>query len=154
MKKALRDFLKKEKVKYEIIKHDLAYTAQEVAAAEHMPGRKVTKTVVVMADGEPRVLVLSADHMVDFTRLKKVLSCKNAALASEEEIEKLFPGYEAGALPPFSPLIGVAPYIDDLLAGNEEVSVNACSHTEGVLLKYTDFKRLSGGCGALFSKHI
>ena len=154
MKKALKDFLEKEQVAYEVIKHDLAYTAQETAAAEHIPGRRVTKTVIVRADGEPKVLVLSADHLVDFAKLKKVLSCRKVVLATEEEIAQIFPGYEVGAIPPFASLIDVPLYIDEQLAGNDEVSVNACSHTEAVILKYSDFERLSGGCAAAFGKHI
>ena len=31
--------------------HPLAFTAQEVAQAEHVSGRTIAKTVVVMADG-------------------------------------------------------------------------------------------------------
>lgn len=154
MKKALEEFLGKEKVEYEVIKHDLAYTAQEIAAAEHIPGRKVAKMVIVKADGELRVLVLSATRMVDFTRLKEVLSCGEPALASEDEIEKLFPDYEIGAIPPFSKLINVPIYIDEQLSENEEVTVNACSHTEAILLKYGDFERISGGTRAPFSKRI
>lgn len=154
MKKELKDLLEKESVAYEVIRHDPAYTAQETAAAEHIPGRRVTKTVVVRADGETRVLVLSADRLVDFARLKKVLSCKEAVLASEEEIAGIFPGYEAGAIPPFAPLLDVPVFIDERLSENEEVSVNACSHTEAVLLKYPDFERLSGGKTAAFGKHI
>ena len=152
MKKVLEDFLSKKKVKYKVIKHDLAYTAQEIAAAEHIPGRKVTKTVIVKADGEPKVLVLAAPCMVDFTKLKKVLSCKKVELAQEEEIAKIFPDCEIGAIPPFADLINVPIYIDEQLSENEEVSANACSHTEAVLLKYKDFEEISGGVKSSFSK--
>lgn len=154
MNKVLKDLLKKEKVAYEVIKHDLAYTAQEAAAAEHIPGRKVTKTVIVRADGEPRVLVLSADHLVDFAKLKKVLACRKVVLATEEEIASIFPDYEVGAIPPFASLLDVPLYIDETLAGNDKVSVNACSHTEAVILAYSDFERLSGGVTAAFGSHI
>lgn len=152
MNKALEEFLAKKKVEYRVVKHDLAYTAQEIAAAEHISGRKVTKTVIVKADGEPKVLALSASQMVDFPRLKKILSCRELALASEEEIAGLFPDYEVGAIPPFAELIGVPLYIDEQLSENDEVSVNACSHTEAVLLKYGDFERIAGGAASSFSK--
>lgn len=154
MKKVLEELLAKEKVKYDVIKHDLAYTAQEIAAAEHIPGRKVTKTVIVKADGEPRVLVLSAASMVDFTKLKEVLSCKELVLASEEEIAELFPDFEIGAIPPFAQLINVPVYLDERLSENDRISVNACSHTEAVILNYGDFEKISGGLKASFSKHI
>jgi len=37
--KKLKKFLKENKVKFKSIKHSPAYTAQEIAAAAHVPGK-------------------------------------------------------------------------------------------------------------------
>ncbi len=44
------DFLDKSKAKYEVTKHEPTYTAQNLAAAEHEPGKFVAKPVIVEAD--------------------------------------------------------------------------------------------------------
>ena len=46
------DFLKESGVKYEVSDHVAAFTAQQMAAAEHEPGRYVAKPVIVKADDE------------------------------------------------------------------------------------------------------
>ena len=46
------DFLDKEHVKYVTIGHSPAYTAQEIAALAHIPGKELAKTVIVKVDEE------------------------------------------------------------------------------------------------------
>jgi len=46
------------------IHHRLAYTAQEEAAATHVPGREWAKTVVCIADGKPVLASLPANDRV------------------------------------------------------------------------------------------
>ena len=48
----LKDFLDKEHVKYVTIAHSPAYTAQEIAALTHTPGKELAKTVIVKIDGK------------------------------------------------------------------------------------------------------
>lgn len=43
----VRDLLEREGVRYEAISHGEAWTAQEAAAASHVPGREVAKAVVL-----------------------------------------------------------------------------------------------------------
>jgi hypothetical protein len=38
--------------------HLTAYTAQEVAAWEHVPGKHMAKPVIVIVDGQPVMLVM------------------------------------------------------------------------------------------------
>ena len=54
----LKEFLDKEHVKYVSIDHSPAFTAQEVAAAAHIPGRELAKSVIVKVDGELAMVVL------------------------------------------------------------------------------------------------
>jgi Ala-tRNA(Pro) deacylase len=43
----LREFLDSHAVKYFVVSHSAAYTAQEIAAAAHVPGKELAKTVIV-----------------------------------------------------------------------------------------------------------
>jgi hypothetical protein len=49
--------------------HSLAFTAQEVAASEHLPDVMVAKLVMVFADADMVMLVLPASHHADLTKV-------------------------------------------------------------------------------------
>src|SRR5690348_16959794 len=49
-------------INYRLSRHDTAYTAADLAHAEHIPGRKVIKPVVVKADGQFVMCALPASH--------------------------------------------------------------------------------------------
>jgi Ala-tRNA(Pro) deacylase len=50
--KKLKDFLDQNSVKYTTVGHSRAYTAQEVAASSHIPGKEMAKTVMLKIDGK------------------------------------------------------------------------------------------------------
>ena len=138
----LKEFLKDNKVKYVTISHSPAFTAQEIAAAAHVPGQELAKTVVVKLDGRMAMAVLPASRMVDFDRLKQAAGAKKAALASEDEFRDTFPGCELGAMPPFGNLYEMDVFVSRSLAEDQEIAFNAGSHTELLKLSYQDFERL------------
>ncbi len=140
--KKLKEFLDREKVKYESISHSQAYTAQQAAASAHIPGQELAKTVMVKVDGEMAMAVLPASYQVDFHLLKEVTGADEVELASEEEFKDLFPQCEVGAMPPFGNLYDMDVYVAERLEEDEEIAFNAGSHTELIRMSYGDFKRL------------
>ena len=138
----LTEFLDNEGVKYQTISHSPAFTAQEVAASAHVPGKELAKTVMVKVDDEMAMAVLPAYDRVDLDRLQEATGAKRVELASEREFKELFPECELGAMPPFGNLYGVKVYVDDSLAEDEEIAFNAGTHTELMRLSYRDFERL------------
>ncbi|MEO6435127.1 MAG: YbaK/EbsC family protein, partial [Tepidisphaeraceae bacterium] len=68
-------------VNYRLSRHDTSYTAQDLAAAEHVPGRKVIKPVVVKADGQFVMCALPASHRVDLDTLRTQLQANDVQLA-------------------------------------------------------------------------
>jgi len=140
--KKLREFLDSNRVKYVTISHSAAYTAQEIAATTHVPGRELAKTVMVKIDGKMAMAVLPASFKVDLEHLKIAAGAKSAELASEREFRDMFPGCETGGMPPFGNLFGMDVYVSAKLAEDEEIAFNAGSHTELVKLAYKDFDRL------------
>ena len=79
--KKLKEFLDENRVKYVTISHSLAYTAQEIAASAHVPGRELAKTVIVKVDGRMAMAVLPASLKLDFTLLADALGTKKVELA-------------------------------------------------------------------------
>jgi Ala-tRNA(Pro) deacylase len=139
---ALKDFLDDHSVKYVVISHSPANTAQEIAASAHIPGRELAKTVLVKLDGQMAMAVLPASYQVNLERLAKAAGAGSAELAAEDEFEGRFPQCELGAMPPFGNLYGMKVYVAEGLADDEEIAFNAGSHSELVRMRYEDFVRL------------
>src|SRR3972149_4891453 len=114
----LRAFLDEHHVRYVTMGHSPAYTAQEIAAATHIPGRALAKTVMVKVDGRMTMVVLPAADKIDLRLLKKMLGASKAELATEAEFKESFPDCEIGAMPP------------------------AGTHTEVMKLDFAAFERL------------
>ena len=140
--KKLKEFLDSNKVKYISIQHSSAYTAQEVAAIAHIPGKDVAKTVIIKIDGKMAMAVLPASYKVSFDHLKDALGMKEVRLAYEQEFMDKFPDCEVGAMPPFGNIYGMDVFVADSLAEEEEIAFNACSHTELIKMKFSDFEKL------------
>jgi len=141
--KRLKEFLDKNGIKYVTIRHSPAYTAQEVAASAHIPGKELAKTVIVTVDDDVAMAVLPASYHVDMDRLREITGAKKVGLASEDEFKDLFPACEVGAMPPFGNLYDLRVFADASLAEDEEIAFTAGLHTELIRLSYTDFVRLA-----------
>ena len=140
--KRLKELLDSKSIGYTVMTHKVAYTAQEVAAKQGVTGWQVAKSVVLKCDDQFALVVVQAPTKVDFDRIKKVLKCGDARLASEAEMEKLFPGVEIGAESPFGNLYDIPVYVDKALTEVSEIVFNAGTHTETVRMKYDDYAAL------------
>lgn len=139
---SLKNFLDSNHVKYTIITHSPEYTAQEIAASAHVPGKDLAKTVIVKIDGDFAMAVLPASMHVSLSRLKEETGAGDAEIASETEFGKLFPDCELGAMPPFGNLYDMPVFAAKELSKDTEIAFNAGTHSELVQLAYSDFDRL------------
>ncbi len=139
----LKELLDQAGVAYQVATHPPAYTAQEVAQAQHVPGRELVKVVVIRTSAGFALLALPATHRVALNRTHAFLSDPQARLATEQEFRDLFPQCEIGAMPPFGNLFGLPLYVDESLARDENIVFNAGSHTETVRMRYQDFLRVA-----------
>ncbi len=140
--KKLKEYLNKNNIKYISIQHSPAYTAPEIAAQSHIPGRMLAKTVMVKIEGKIAMVVLPTNRKVILTELKEALDAEKVTLSSEDEFKELFPDCEIGAMPPFGNLYGMEVYISPELAAEQEIAFNAGTHTELIKMAYKDFERL------------
>ena len=149
--KKLKEFLDSNKIKYTTIAHSPGYTAQEIAAAAHISGKEVAKTVVVKIDDKMAMAVLPASYKIDLNLLKKAAGAGKVELAGEREFESRFPDCDIGAMPPFGNLYGMDVFVAEKLAEDEEIAFNAGSHSELIRLAYRDFEKLVRPKKAQFS---
>ena len=137
----LKTFLDENGVKYTLIHHSRAFTAQEIAELTHIPGKELAKTVMVMIAGEVAMAVVPASHLVDFKCLSDVAGIM-VELADEGDFVELFPNCDVGAMPPFGNLYDMPVYVSEPLVGDEFIAFSAGSHAEVMRLQYAEFERL------------
>jgi Ala-tRNA(Pro) deacylase len=137
----LQDLLDGQNVRYTILSHSVAYTAQEVAASAHVPGKEIAKCVVFWMDGIMGLAVLPGSHMIDFTLLKKGTGARDVEIAGESEFSEAFPDCELGAMPPFGQLFNMQTFVDASLAEDKEIAFNAGTHRDLVRMRYEDYER-------------
>ncbi|NWG02277.1 MAG: YbaK/EbsC family protein [Syntrophaceae bacterium] len=152
--KKLKDYLEKNQVPYEIGVHSMVYTAQEIAATLHIPGKELAKVVMVKADKKMVMLVLPASYRVDTKKLKKVLKCKKLGISKEKDFEELFPDCEIGAMPPFGNLYHLEVWADRVLTENAFIVFQAGSHVETLKIRYSDYARLVNPKIGDFTVHL
>jgi Ala-tRNA(Pro) deacylase len=138
----LREFLDSRHIRYLVISHSLAYTAQGIAALTHVSGKKLAKTVIVKIDGILAMAVVPASQHVDLDRLRTLTGAQSVELATEREFKDAFPDCETGAMPPFGNLYDMPVYADASLAENEEITFSAGTHRELVRMNWDDMTRL------------
>jgi Ala-tRNA(Pro) deacylase len=141
-KDRLERYLRDQHVPFQLQHHPLAYSAQEVAASEHISGEHLAKVVVAVADGRTVMLVLPGSHLVQVSKLAWLLGSNDARLADERDFASTFSDCDLGAMPPFGNLYGVPVYVDPALANAKTIVFRAGTHTDTISMAYLDFARL------------
>lgn len=150
----LADFLRKSGVHYDLIAHPRAHSGMETAAAVHIPGDKLAKSVILEDEGGYLMAVLPATHHIQIGKLSKALK-RRLGLATEEELEPLFSDCDTGALPPIGIAYGIETIVDDQLTHCEDVYFEAGTRDELVHVKGDAFMRLfQHAKHGRFSRHI
>jgi Ala-tRNA(Pro) deacylase len=138
----LQAYLRRHEVPFQVRHHPIAFTAQEVAASEHVPGRLLAKTVMVVADGQLVMLAVPAPYRVETEKARAALGATEVRLAHEDEFSATFADCEVGAMPPFGNLYDVPVYVDTALAEDPMFVFRAGTHTHTMSVNYADFERL------------
>ena len=139
----LKDYLKKNEVKFNIIPHLRTFTALETASAEKAPQWEVAKVVMVKIRDKDTMFVIPADRQVDLFKLSAELGTDDIHVEEEKEFEDLFPDCEQGAMPPFGALYHIPCYVDVAFENHKEIFFNAGSHEESIQLAMKDYLRLA-----------
>jgi Ala-tRNA(Pro) deacylase len=140
-------------VDYEVRSHPLSWSSSETAQSAHISGNRIAKTVV-LRDGDGYLLaVVPASHHLRLEMLQAWLG-RPVALASEQEIGKLFPDCDLGAIPPIGDAYGLDVVLDETLAGLDEAHFEGGDHRTLVRVGGAQFRRLMAGARqGRFSTH-
>ena len=153
MAPTLERYLTDQGTTYQLLSHSLTQTAAETAHASHVSGNRLAKGVL-LADGDGYLLaVLPASHQLDLDRLGAWLG-RPVSLASEQEVGRLFPDCELGAIPAIGWAYGLDVIVDDSLATQDEIWFEAGDHRSLVEVGGDQFRRLLGAAPhGVFSIH-
>lgn len=135
-------YLRTNKVPYQLHHHPLAYTADRVAASEHISGKLMAKVVLAFVDKELVMLVLSSNHSVNTISLGQLMEGRPVRLAHESEFAPIFSDCEVGAMPPFGPLYNVPVFVDKALTEQPVIYFQAGTHTDTISMRYSDYQKL------------
>jgi Ala-tRNA(Pro) deacylase len=141
MPRRLIECLDENKVRYQVLQHPEAVSAQRIAQAEHVKGRHHAKVVIVKADDAHLTMVLPADHHIDLEKIGKAIG-KPVSLGKEQEFKSLFPDCAIGAMPPFGNLYGLPTYVDRHLAEQDYIVFEAGTHTHAIKMSYRDYEKI------------
>jgi Ala-tRNA(Pro) deacylase len=148
----LDELLTSRHIPFERLYHRPAYTAQRVAQVLHVPGKEMAKTVLLRTDQGYALIVLPANHKVDLDRVRQCLDQDTVELATEPEMDRLFPDCERGAMPPFGSLYHLPTFMDESLAQDDQIVFEAQSHEEAIRMSEKDYEAVEHprkGCFAL-----
>lgn len=140
---AVAAYLEGEGVACKLIEHEPTMSAVGEARAANLSPDQVAKTIV-LHDGEAYVLAaIPACDRLDMHKLRDLLGAtRHLRLASEGEIERDFPAYEVGAVPPFGAM-PAAEIIDSALLPQRRILCSAGDHRHSVLVDPHEVARIT-----------
>lgn len=136
-------YLQSNKVEFQVTEHDPAFSAHDVAAVAHLHENEMAKTILIRIDDHYWMAVLRADQRINPQMIRRVFGAKHVQIAHEEDLGRLFPDCQIGAMPPFGNLYGLPVLLEECLAEDEEIVFNACTHTKSIRMKFKDFRNLA-----------
>ena len=152
---SVRDYLQSRHVSFETLLHAPSPSATRFAQSVHYPGRWVAKSVLLKGeDGGFLLAVLPSTHRIDLPRFAAVVGGRVFHLANEDDLERVFPDCERGALPPFGRLYGLTTVVDASLSGGPEIVIEGNARHEGLRLRYRDYEAVEEPVRARFATAV
>jgi Ala-tRNA(Pro) deacylase len=141
MSATLQDCLRSKGSQYEIVHHRYSHSSIETAAAAHIPGDRLAKTVLLEDEHGYVAAVLPSTYAVRLSELWAKTG-RHLLLAKETDLRELFKDCDAGALPPVCTAYGLQTYLEESLAQQPDVYFEAGDHEELIHMGTEQFLNL------------
>jgi Ala-tRNA(Pro) deacylase len=136
------DYLDLHGVRYAHTTHSAAYTAEQVAAAEHIPPHRLAKNVLYRSSDGYVLVLVPADSFVDPEQVRAAMGVRVLELADEVEVGFVFPDADLGAMPPLGNSVGLPVYLDRELTEQTFIAFKAGTYWDVIHMKTIDFCKL------------
>jgi Ala-tRNA(Pro) deacylase len=140
----LECYLKEQCIDYRLVRHPHTGSSMDTAQAAHVPGDALAKAVVVRPAGRYLLVVVPSDYHVDLERLREYVG-EPLRLATEDELAKLFPDCEPGAVPPIGVAYELRTLVDRRLVGLPEIYFESGDHETLIKISGDQFSVLMDG---------
>lgn len=138
-------YLRDQSVDYQLVQHPHSATSRESAHAAHVREDQVAKAIL-LKDHQGYVLaVIPASSSLDMRALHDETGRNHLEMVPEDELGRIFPDCELGALPPLGQAYGVTTLLDSSLRHRDTVYFEAGDHEELVEMDGSRFAKLFSG---------
>jgi Ala-tRNA(Pro) deacylase len=137
----LQEYLNDQSISYEVMTHELTNSSTRTAQASHVPGDRLAKGVVLTKEGGFVMAVLPASCQVRLDVIEEMLRCP-VSLATEDEINGLFPDCEVGAVPPIGAAYALHSVVDESLEQQADLYLEGGDHRSLIHINHAQFHEL------------
>jgi Ala-tRNA(Pro) deacylase len=138
----ITDFLDGKGVPYRCLTHGQEFTAPRVAESQHVSGKELAKSVLVVVDDSLVMAVVPANERLDLEKLAHLVGASSFRLARESEFEDRFAPCEVGAEPPLGSLYRIPVWLDASFEDHDTITFNAGTHTDTIQMRLSDYEGL------------
>lgn len=131
-------------VDFRQLEHEPTLTSEESARVRGEPLEIGGKAMVVKADHDFHLVVISAACRLKSSRLKRALKARKLRFATADELFELT-GLVPGSVPPFGPpVLSLALHVDVSIMNQTRIAFNAGSLTNSVIMNRDDWYDIAG----------
>lgn len=138
---SVENYLSQSQVPFEVLEHPRSSTSMQTAHSAHITPSQLAKAVVVKAQDEYMMCVLPASHVLVLDWVDRDYNGR-FKLATEEELNALFPDCESGAVPALGQAYGLKVVWDNSLRHADEVFFEAGDHRHLIHINHDEFLEL------------
>ena len=159
--KKITKYLDDNKYKYEVIEHRTTYTAWDTSQTEKIKPQEVAKSLVMKADNDYLIAIISANRNLDKQKLLKIINSlkkknkekayKKIDFAKEVWMKKNLIG-KVGAVPAFVGLLKLPIYVDSLILKNKKIYIGSGEYESSFRILISQYMKNEMPVKGIFSK--
>jgi len=138
---SLQEYLNDHHINYEVVTHQRTGSSLQTAQVSHVPGDCLAKGVILTREGGYVLAVVPASSKVRMDVIEQILHCP-VDLASEAEVNSLFPDCESGAVPPIGAAYAVDTIVDVSLDQQRDIYLESGDHRSLIHMPGMEFHKL------------
>jgi Ala-tRNA(Pro) deacylase len=142
MPSRLSNYLQRCGIRYDVLSHSHSHSSAETARTAHVAPHQLAKSVVLEDDEGCVMAVVPADARVNIGTLARTLGRETLHLSDEQRLCELFPDCDRGAVPAVGMAWGMDTVVDDSLAENAELFIEAGDHDMVIKMSRQQFQEL------------
>ena len=140
----LQRFLAAQNVQFDAILHEPTVSSTRTAQVCRISGDRIVKAILLRRPGGFMLAILPASHHIRVSDLQSQLG-DDVEMASEAEIDRLFPDCAHGAVPPIGQCYGLPLVMDESIEAQPDIYFEAGDHQTLLHMSGVQFARLLAG---------